>query len=210
MARFRPRFSLLNALLSMTIVALAICVIQLWREVGPLRAEVRRLRDEVGVLVVDDKSKIHIIRVNIRDELAWKWRIWIPQGKAIEVHYTDDIGSKAGATASGSIATSSGSIWLREAGENVVEFRIDKDRRTDRWNGTLHATNDRVGKYEQPWVTWSATSTTSSGIGTKTESFEPGKRIELIRRVVTEGAVAGKSKPTATPSGFAIWIDPTK
>jgi hypothetical protein len=125
------------------------------------------------VLNVDDKSKIHIIRVNTRDELAWKWRIWIPQGKSLEVHCTGDIGSKAGASTSGSIASNSGSIWLRAAGENVVEFRIDKDRRTDRWSGALYANSDRVGNYEQPWVTWPSTSTTSSGIGTKTHSSSP-------------------------------------
>jgi len=40
--------------------------------------------------------------------------------------------------------------------------------------------------------------------------IEPGKRIELIRHVVTEGAVAGKSKPTTTPSGFVVWIESAK
>lgn len=208
MSHIRFRFSILNMLMLMTIIALAISVVLLWRKVGPLRAEVRRLRDEVGVLAVDDESKIHIIRVNTRDELTWKWRVWVPQGKALEVRCTDDIGSKAGSVNGSSIATSSGTIWLRDPGENVVEFRIDKDRRTDRWNGALYANTARVGNYEQLWVNWPGTNITSSGIGTQTQSFDFSKPIELIRLVVTESAIAGKPKPTTAPSGFVISIEP--
>jgi hypothetical protein len=43
--RLLPRFSLLTILLVMALVACGITIWQLWREVGPLREEVRRLRD---------------------------------------------------------------------------------------------------------------------------------------------------------------------
>ncbi|MCI0492400.1 MAG: hypothetical protein L0Z07_05650, partial [Planctomycetes bacterium] len=55
--RFRPRFTLLTLLLLMTIVAMAIAMIQLWREVGPLRADNRRLRQEFGYLSIRDENK---------------------------------------------------------------------------------------------------------------------------------------------------------
>jgi hypothetical protein len=159
------------------------------------------------MLVIDDKSKLHVIRVDTRDELTWKWRIWLPEGQVVKVHVTDDVAPKGDAT---NIATGSGTIWLRDAGEHVVEFRIDKDRTNDRWEGTLYGDDGSVGGYDQPWVTWKSTQTTSGAVGTNTQSYEPGKRIELIRHIVTESAAAGKPKPTTPASGFAIWIEPAK
>ena len=44
----RPRVSLLSLLLIMALVATSLTTAMLWREVGPLRAEINRLRDEVG------------------------------------------------------------------------------------------------------------------------------------------------------------------
>ena len=79
MHRFRPRISLLSALLFMTIAGMAIVIVQLWREVGPLRAEVRRLRNELGVLTVENPSRLHAIEVRTKDEMIWKWRIWVPE-----------------------------------------------------------------------------------------------------------------------------------
>jgi hypothetical protein len=203
MRPFRPRISLVSALLLMTIVALTVVVVLQWREVGPLRAEVRRIRDELGMLVVDDKSKIHVFRVNTRDDLTWRWRIWLPEGQVVKVHVTDDIASNNG-------PTSFGTNWLRDPGEHVVEFRIDKDRQNDRWEGTLYGDDGSVGGYNQPWVAWKSSSTNSSGVGTKTRSYDPGKRIVLIRHVVTESAAAGKPKPATAPSGFMVWIDPAQ
>src|SRR5687767_8697943 len=81
MPGFRPRISLLTALLFITIAGMAIVIVQLWREVGPLRVEVRRLRDETGVLSVDDPTKIHAIQVQTENDLTWKWRVWIPENR---------------------------------------------------------------------------------------------------------------------------------
>lgn len=46
----RLRFSLLTSLLLVTIAAMAITVYLLYAELVPLRAELRRLRDEVGAV----------------------------------------------------------------------------------------------------------------------------------------------------------------
>ena len=67
--------SLLTAVLLMTIVGMAIVIVQLWREVAPLRAEVRRFRDEMGQLTISDPSKFHAIEVRTSDKMIWKWRI---------------------------------------------------------------------------------------------------------------------------------------
>jgi hypothetical protein len=81
MYHWRPRLSLLSALLLMTIVGLSIAVTQLWREVGPLRAKVSLLRNETGRLSVDDPTQIHAIEVRTSEPLLWKWRVWVPDGR---------------------------------------------------------------------------------------------------------------------------------
>ncbi len=83
----RPRFSLLTLLLLLTIAAIVVTVWQLYAELGPLRGEVKRLRNEVGELSVDDKTKLHAIRVPTDAESTWKWRVWIPKGRATVAHF---------------------------------------------------------------------------------------------------------------------------
>ena len=55
----RPiRFSLFTAILLTTIVGLTIVVVVLWREVGPLRVEVRQMRAQLGKLTIDDAEAL--------------------------------------------------------------------------------------------------------------------------------------------------------
>jgi hypothetical protein len=81
----RPRLSLLSAILLMTIAGMAIVLVQLWREVGPLRDDNRRLRDEVGELTISDPSKIHAIEVRMKEPLIWKFHVWVPEGQKARV-----------------------------------------------------------------------------------------------------------------------------
>jgi hypothetical protein len=78
--RVRPRISLMGAILLMTIAGMAIVIVQLWREVGPLRREVESLRAEVRVLGIDDPSKIHVVQVKAPGSFHWTRRIWLPKG----------------------------------------------------------------------------------------------------------------------------------
>ena len=43
-------------------------------------AELRQLRNEVGYLSVDDRSKVHVIAVDMNEPDTWRWRIFLPQG----------------------------------------------------------------------------------------------------------------------------------
>jgi hypothetical protein len=86
MYRFRPRISLISALLLMTIVGMAMVIAQLWHEVGPLRKEVRALRNEVGRLSIDDPTKVHAIEVRTNEQLSWKWRVWVPENAKVSFH----------------------------------------------------------------------------------------------------------------------------
>jgi hypothetical protein len=86
--RFRPRYSLLNMLFVMTIVAMAIVIVQFWRELVPLRAEVRKLHDEVGKLSIDDVTKACAIRLLSLNESTWKYRIYVPPGQRYGLGFT--------------------------------------------------------------------------------------------------------------------------
>jgi hypothetical protein len=78
MPLLRPRFSLLTILLLITIVGLMLVVWRQWREIGPLRAEVRRLRTEQGHLNIDDPTRIYSIQAETEEDDVWMWRIYIP------------------------------------------------------------------------------------------------------------------------------------
>jgi hypothetical protein len=76
--RWSPRFSLLTLTLLTAIVALAMTVRSLWREVGPLREQVRHLEVELGHLDVTDAERPHVIAVRTDDPLTWRWRVYLP------------------------------------------------------------------------------------------------------------------------------------
>src|SRR5258708_5153760 len=76
----RLRFSLLTATLLITIAAMAIVIALLWREVGPLRAQVKSMRTELGMLNVDDPTRVHVIQIGTSEEHHNKWRIYLPPG----------------------------------------------------------------------------------------------------------------------------------
>jgi hypothetical protein len=80
MPRFRPRISLLTVLLLTTIAGMALVIVQLWREVGPLRKEVHKLRQFVGELSIDDHTRIHAIEVRQPNPNLWRWRLFLPPG----------------------------------------------------------------------------------------------------------------------------------
>ena len=109
MRPYRPRISILTALLLMTILGMAIVIVQLWREVGPLRAEVRQLRIESGRLTIDDPDKIHAMAVHSADteSKSWKWRMYLPAGHKYYLHsLSAKIDDRGGAKDGGSSCTS--------------------------------------------------------------------------------------------------------
>ena len=197
----RLRFSILTLVLVTTIVGLSITVAMLYREVGPLRKEVARLRNEVGELNLQDRTMMHAIRVDTDNELEWKWRIWLPEGAGYRLRSFGGKVPKVGYPKHG------GTMYLRDPGEHVVRYRIRRDPRDGQWNGSMHTRGGSVGKNHQPWVDWSSTSSTGSGVGTITEAFEIDQQVEIIRHRVSETA---KSSTTIEDpaAGFLIWLEP--
>jgi hypothetical protein len=80
-AHRRPRFSLLNVLFLLTIAGLGLAVWRQWHEAEPQRQEIRRLRKELGYLVVDDPTKSQFVSAhNPYDTNRWGWHMYLPPG----------------------------------------------------------------------------------------------------------------------------------
>jgi hypothetical protein len=77
---WRPQFSLLTGLLLTSIAATSVVIWQLYRELVPLRLEVRNLRTQLGVLTVEKDERIHVVEVKEPGSFQWNWRVWLPGG----------------------------------------------------------------------------------------------------------------------------------
>jgi hypothetical protein len=77
-SKWRLRFSLLTVLLLTTIIAMAITITLLWCEIGPLRAEVRQLRSQLGELSIVDTETPYAIAIKTEEPDTWKWRVYLP------------------------------------------------------------------------------------------------------------------------------------
>jgi hypothetical protein len=187
-------------LLTTFVAALLLTVVILYRELIPLRQEVARLRDEVGELYVVDETKPHAIQAETDNVLEWRWRIWVPKGIKYRVRVYGGLVPAAGFPKDGS------TVYLHESGEQVVRYVIRRDPRTNLWNGELRTVGAAVSADEQAWVEWTSRTSTSSGVGQSTKSFEPTETIELIRHRVSQ---ANTSAAIPDPAdGFMVWLEP--
>jgi len=138
-SRLRPRFSLLTLLLLTTIVAMVTALWQQHPRYAPLRDEVRKLRNEVGSLTVDDPTKPHAIEVETGEPNHWRWRVYIPEQGNYRVHCYGDHIPKNGipkSTGSGiSASLPSGEhrfdLWLAPLEANREQLLV----RFSRFNG---------------------------------------------------------------------------
>jgi hypothetical protein len=157
---WRPRISLLTALLLITIAGMAIVVARQWRELAPMRVELRKLRDEIGALTIEDNSRIHAIAVRTSDDLTWKWRVWVPEGMNVAVHYRFGQVPKTG------VPQGQGGASLGP-GEHWIELKAGRDRSWENWTASLTTSGGSVGTSIGPddhwfdWKTWRQPATES-------------------------------------------------
>ena len=198
----RLRFSLQTLALIVTIVAMAIVIGLLYSELVPLRDENRRLRDEVGELTIEDESKFHaILTPHIDpDEFRWRWRIWIPEGRSYRLQFASHKIPKQG------VPTPQGTLTLNEPGEQWVEYRMFRETDSGKWRDILSVKNASVSGDYQQWPEWTHRVGAGNGVGDMTEVFEPDKRVELIRRRMSQAANSASIEDPA--AGYMIWLDP--
>lgn len=77
----RPRFSLLSFLLLTALVSVSVSYWQLRQEHATVQLENQKLRDADGHLVVCDPEKAYVRQAHSDEELTWKCRVYLPEGK---------------------------------------------------------------------------------------------------------------------------------
>jgi hypothetical protein len=198
----RLRFSLLNVLFLLTIAGLGLVVWRQWQEVRPLRAEVRRWRDENGVLTITDPSKVYIMALPTLERMTWRWRIYVPAGRSYMLHT-----GQGSATHHQLYSTSGSACSSRLPMENSSQPReiiVAAAIRDGEGGRTLVV--DAEGAFKCEIGTPDGITFHTSISRTSTE-FEPNLPFEIIRY---EGSTRwnGMSDPNVAKPGVAVWLTP--
>jgi hypothetical protein len=194
----------------MTIAALLLVIWRQWRDVGPLRAEVRRLRDEVGELTIADKSRVHAIEVATSAPLHWKWRVWIPDAAGGYVHFHFGDVPRDGYPDTRNI----GGLQLR-AGEHVINLVVFRDPVTGQWKASCAGVTTPLSDSAAEWFTGKMRESRGSGVGFQTAVIQPGQKTLLLKRHRVSLAKDANgplpprdllNDPSPAP-GFIIWLE---
>jgi hypothetical protein len=217
-------------LLLTTIVGLGIVVALQWREIEPLRREVRELRGEVGQLTVDDPAKAYAIGLPTMEDNYWRWRVYLPPGVEYRTfvysgHFpkrTSPLRQWLGNVVDdGAGMSSSGSDFQ---GEFIIECRAyEKDGQwTMQTKYTRRSANATISggggtTINQPdnWFADGRGRITATDVATLAqevfESDEPILLLHVERQVIKELPGGGYTSQSATgpADGVAVWLAPS-
>jgi hypothetical protein len=224
--RWRPRFSLMNGLLLTALVASGITIWLMWHEVGPLRAEVHKLRTELGYLNIDDPTRAYAIDLPTADSRRWKWRIYLPpEIKHRFCCYSGTLPSPTefvGAAwfdrvRNGGIGA--GSSCSFNSGEFTFEVALETEGESwhviTKGSGGHGAGRSSIYLPSDDWLSSKEGGLMSSGIGARNQTtFQPGDPIlllKVVRPIVTKvnGGYSTRS-PDGAAEGFVVWIEEEK
>jgi hypothetical protein len=223
MPRLRPRFSLLTALLLMTIVGMAIVIARLWRGVGPLHEQVRRMRAELGYLNVDDPTQAYAIALPTDEPRHWKWRIYLPPGLNYrKLCYSgtlpspQEYSSKAWCERVENGSVGKGGSGPIDGGECTIEAKLEKD--ADHWvlrtsgTGGRGASTFSLTQHSGDWLSEPEGFASSNALNSRTQTvFAPGEPIillKVLKPIITKfpGGYSMRD-PQGAAEGFVLWIE---
>ncbi len=227
-SRRGPRFSLGTLLLLMALAAVGVTVWQLYRELVPLRAELRRFRDEAGSLSIDDPTKLHAIRLQSLDDSTWKFRIYVPKGQRYGLVLTVNDVPRSGLPAiwrpqprpgryECSMLGNGNYVFLSE-GEHVISVGVatteegircvsmEQYDETTGWRGKRH----RVEVKEAEWPRVDHGGFEEDGLKDRsTHMAGRSGEITLMRYIAPQVPQQGPPVPVSYPAdGFLLWIEP--
>ncbi|HEX2473647.1 MAG TPA: hypothetical protein VHK01_02810, partial [Lacipirellulaceae bacterium] len=211
------RFSLRTLLLLVVIVCIAIPLGMQSYKLHRAETELRQLRNEVGYLSVDDRSKVHVIAVDMNEPNSWRWRIFLPQG----VRYSwclgfGDIPAKG--VPQPKLKHTSNEPYSDEDVEVVVTARLRQledgdwslsvssmigDQLYQMGGARVTIPSEEMRRIQQVSVYDGHTRGTRG-----TEAINPNEPIVLLQKRVCEKQPDGSYQPWANPMpGYMIWME---
>lgn len=173
--------------------------------------EIAMLRRELRFLDTSDQENVHIIALETHQELTWKWRIFIPQGK------TQALKSVVGELPQGDFPETSRLMWLHP-GERELTCYVSRSANGE-WMQTIRTEVDgmvsdsrsKIPDEQMAWVTQQGATHTSGVLPvTKHQQTISGTdKFGLIwyRRYV--GTKPNQRVDTTQPSeGIVFWLEP--
>lgn len=227
----RARFSILTLLLLTAIVALTITVVLFYRELEPLRSELKKLREETGQLTIVDPSKIHAIRLPTEDDEPRRYRIYLPPGATYNFNYQANRIPKQGVGEFPNPHQLQPGEYLvgveltrrvdKETGEPIssVDVRLDVDATQDVNSG--FGASIGIGQGRNDWIVNKETGHMSYSwqeLAREQEVFDASEQVVVYRAraetvKVTARDAEGKPRSWSTKTietpceGFMVWIE---
>jgi hypothetical protein len=210
------RFSLRTLLLLVVIVCIAIPLGMQSYKLHRAETELRQLRNEVGYLSIDDRSKVHVIAVDMDEPDTWRWRIFLPQG----IRYSwcfgfGDIPQKG--VPQPKLRHVSNEPYSDEDVEVVVTARL-RELDDGNWSLSVSSKIDQLYQMGSARVTipaeemrriQEASVYERDTLGDRgTETLDPTGRIILLLRRTRERQPDGTYQASAAPMpGYMIWLE---
>ncbi len=214
---FRFRFSLLSFLLAVTVICLALSHWNNSLKLVAAMAELRKLRDEVGNLSIEDRSKFHAIAIESDEPNTWRWRMFVPKGVRYQWNIScENISSNIPPKEAGTVGVSNDSYSDTE-NEVFVTARL---REGDNGSWTLSVSSKIGDSKHQMYgsritippdkIEWRSKTPATSGqvIGSNgTEVRDPKGPIILLEERACEKGPNGNYQSSDGPMpGFMIWL----
>ena len=75
------------SILLMTIVGMAVVLVQLWRESDAQRQEIGRLRAELGYLSIDNENMVYVKQIDVNEPDTRRFRIYLPKNRKFKLYF---------------------------------------------------------------------------------------------------------------------------
>jgi hypothetical protein len=215
----RAKFSLRTLLIVVAVICLAIGSYVVGRKLGTAEREVRKLRNETGVLTVDDPTKVHVIAVGVDEPNTWRWRLFIPKGHKYSWNIAaENIPRNKPPQKAGTSAHSSEPYWERDnellvtaklrQGEDG-NWRLSVEPKIGDSENQMAGAALTISSEKMKWMTDGRASSTDGQVaGDRGVSVrEPEGPIILLQRRPTERQPNGNDLPSPNPMpGYMIWL----
>lgn len=192
------KFSLKSFIAVSLVVALGTGLVITARQSRESRAELRSLRAELGLLNVEDESKINVVSVTQTENKRWKWRIFLPPGHAYDLNLTSISIEESG------YPTPVVTFWI-DGGEEFTLTIDCKRNKQGRCVMTSWTTNGHqqemylLGQAHEPWLDSQMTDMYTVAGGDGPDAVEHSGPLELIRLRI-------KDNSEVTTEGVLAWI----